>query len=59
MVKKTEDELISDARKAVADFNRAPRGAFLLAMNKVVAQNLAGVRGKFRAFFVDNHRTIQ
>jgi hypothetical protein len=55
---KTKAELESDARKAVADFNKAPRGAFLLGLSNWVNLHLAGSRGKDKALY-QQHRTIQ
>jgi hypothetical protein len=57
-MKKTIEELERDARKRVADFNSGPRGRFLLAMTEHVNQQIAGVRGKFKAIY-QQHRTIQ
>lgn len=57
-MKKTEAELISGARKAVADFNRSPRGLFLCAMTNFVNLHLVGSRGKDKALY-PQHGTKQ
>jgi hypothetical protein len=58
MFKKSLEELESDARKAVADFTKGPRGSFLLGLSNWVNLHLAGSRGKDKALY-QQHRTIQ